>query len=300
MKKITVTIGIAAYNEEKNIANLLKSLLAQKENQIVIEAIRIASDGSTDSTVAKVKTFGDKRIKCIDDQKRLGKPSRLNYFFKKTTSDVLVIIDADMICQDEYTIQKIALKFKNKKVGFASGGMHPLKGKTLVERAVNNYFIARTSVEKTFDFGKTSYPTHGFVAYSIDFLKDFRLPGNILNDDAYSYFACIHSKWKYVYAKEAGVFARSAGTLKDYTNQLIRYMKGGEQLKEYYKESIVTGALTLPAHVYLRIFGYQLIHNPLGYILLKIAFYYAVIMVKLSKKSYEVKWSMVASSKLLV
>ena len=50
-KKLTVTIGIPAYNEEANVRNLLVSLLAQKETNFKLQEIIVVSDGSTDKTV---------------------------------------------------------------------------------------------------------------------------------------------------------------------------------------------------------------------------------------------------------
>ena len=50
MKKLTVTIGIPAYNEEKNIGRLLKSLSNQKGDDFTLNEIVVLSDGSTDMT----------------------------------------------------------------------------------------------------------------------------------------------------------------------------------------------------------------------------------------------------------
>ena len=52
-----ISVGIMAFNEEKNIGRLLKAILSQKLNQIKITEIIVVSDGSTDKTDEIVKNF---------------------------------------------------------------------------------------------------------------------------------------------------------------------------------------------------------------------------------------------------
>src|SRR3989344_2956137 len=93
-RKFSVTIGIAAYNEEKNISYLLDSILKQKEKTIQIQKIIVVSDGSTDQTVSIINQYvqRDSRINCIVGHSRMGKPSRLNQLFNSIQTDVLVIL----------------------------------------------------------------------------------------------------------------------------------------------------------------------------------------------------------------
>lgn len=48
MKKLSVSVGIPAYNEEQNIASLIFGILKQKVNNITLKEIIVISDGSTD------------------------------------------------------------------------------------------------------------------------------------------------------------------------------------------------------------------------------------------------------------
>src|SRR3989344_5220459 len=104
--RLTVSIGTAAYNEEQNIKHMLASVLSQKEKNIKIKEILVVSDGSTDNTVAYAKTFKDKRIKILDDHKRLGKTPRVNQLLKLFKSDILVVLDADCIVGNSRAIEE--------------------------------------------------------------------------------------------------------------------------------------------------------------------------------------------------
>src|SRR5258708_3629060 len=99
MKKLTVTIGIPAFNEEKNIVNLLKSIAKQKGNLFIIKKIIILCDNCTDKTADKAFEFAKnyKNIHIILDNERKGKVARLNQLYTLNKSDVLITFDADIV-----------------------------------------------------------------------------------------------------------------------------------------------------------------------------------------------------------
>jgi len=299
-KNLTVTIGIPAYNEEKNIGNLLKSLLKQKEKTMEIKEIIVVSDGSTDNTVTIIRSFKDTRIHCIDGHLRIGQTSRLNQLFNEVKTDILVVIDADTICKDLLTIERLASGFKkNKNVGLVAGNTQPLPARTFIEKAVNNYIYARNSISDKFDFGKTGYSTHGFLAYSKKILENFHIPPDVLSGDAFSYLTCITSDFKHVYMENAIVYYRMAGSASDYFRQMTRYITGGYQLQGYFDKNLVINAIKLPLHVNLQIMMYQLRKNPIGYIILKLLTLACFFYCKRKCKSYNVTWSPIATSKSL-
>jgi len=80
--KPTITIGIPAYNEEQNIANMLDSVLAQK-GSFKLEKIIVACDGCLDKTPDIVRKFQmqNKNIILLEGKRREGKLYRLNQFY---------------------------------------------------------------------------------------------------------------------------------------------------------------------------------------------------------------------------
>ena len=84
-----ITVGIPAYNEEKNIAKIIVEL------KKVADQIIVCSDGSTDSTSIIAESLGAIIIK---HPKNLGYGSAIRSIFLKAreiNSEVLVTIDAD-------------------------------------------------------------------------------------------------------------------------------------------------------------------------------------------------------------
>jgi len=106
---LPVSIGICAYNEEKDIHYLIKSLLEQELERVFIKEIIIISDGCTDRTDQIVNKFnGDNRIKLIESKERRGKYIAVNKFLHCAKSPVLVLSSADIILSND-TIEKLCL-----------------------------------------------------------------------------------------------------------------------------------------------------------------------------------------------
>ena len=86
---MNITVGIPAYNEEKNIASIIVKL------KKIVDTIIVCNDGSNDSTSEIAKNLG---AIVIDHSKNLGYGAGIHSIFRKAkeiNSDVLVTIDAD-------------------------------------------------------------------------------------------------------------------------------------------------------------------------------------------------------------
>src|SRR5438045_3029896 len=70
----TVSLLIAAYNEEAVIADRVRNALELRYPRERIEIV-IASDGSTDATAQIVRRFHDERVRMLDFPRRRGKAS---------------------------------------------------------------------------------------------------------------------------------------------------------------------------------------------------------------------------------
>lgn len=299
-KILTVTIGTSAYNEENNIKNMLESVIRQNEETVLIKQIIAISDGSIDKTVEMAKSLNDPRIKVINDRRRLGKISRVNQLFKLFSTDVLVIIDSDMVMKDKNALKNIAEKFLNDKTtALVCGETEPLTARTFLESAINNYIIVRKSLEKEFCFGNTAYGAHAFLAYSKRFAKSLTIPKGILNDDAYSYFTCVSKGYKRYFASNAIALYRSPGSIKDHLNQSARHLAGGHQLKKYFGSDTIDKGFFVPTTIMIKTVLYQLLRNPIGYIFLKMLNSYCYYKSRKVADKLDTKWEVITTSKNL-
>lgn len=134
-----VSVVVAAHNEQRNIENKLRNLLAQDYHAASLQII-VASDGSTDQTVALARSFDDPRIEVLD-LPRQGKNSVLNAAVSHCTGDILVFTDADVHWIDG-TLQRLLAPFADPEVGGTVGNMNipvPGKGLSLGESLYRRY-----------------------------------------------------------------------------------------------------------------------------------------------------------------
>lgn len=90
MKKIKVAAIVPAYNEEANIGNVLKVLLASPE----LDEVIVVDDGSTDQTAQISREMGAKVIRLANNQ---GKGQAMREGVKATQAEIIVFLDADLI-----------------------------------------------------------------------------------------------------------------------------------------------------------------------------------------------------------
>jgi glycosyltransferase involved in cell wall biosynthesis len=113
-----VSIGIMAYNEEKNIGKLIRALLEQETKRIKIKEIVIVNSGSTDRTGQVVREFCGKGspVKLISEPDRAGKSRAISRFLRTQDSGVLVMESADTI-PEPGAIENLCLPLLDRRVG---------------------------------------------------------------------------------------------------------------------------------------------------------------------------------------
>lgn len=101
MNKHTVSVIVPAYNEEKKISHVLKSLV----NSLLIDEIIVINDGSSDKTLSIIKQF--KKILLINLKKNHGKSYAITKGIEKSKGDIIVFIDADLTGLNDSHINKL-------------------------------------------------------------------------------------------------------------------------------------------------------------------------------------------------
>lgn len=93
-ERVSVSVIVPAYNEEKNIKEILRMLLDVEQVLPSMEII-VIDDGSTDGTFEEIAKFSS-RVKLLKHEKNCGKGAALVTGFDEATGDVVVVQDADL------------------------------------------------------------------------------------------------------------------------------------------------------------------------------------------------------------
>src|SRR4051794_2033839 len=117
-----VTVVIAAYNEERFIAQAIESALAQDSPAELVDAI-VVDDGSTDTTAAvaaRYEATGRVRVvRCANG----GNVAAMNTGFALASGDVLAILDADDLWPADHVRRSVEVLEARPEVGLVYGDM---------------------------------------------------------------------------------------------------------------------------------------------------------------------------------
>ena len=115
----TVSLLVAAYNEEESIGRKIENALSLDYPREKLEII-IASDGSTDATNEIVRSYADQGVKLFDYPERGGKVSVINRSVSRAAHDIVILSDATTMYEPE-AIRNAAKHFTDSQVGVVVG-----------------------------------------------------------------------------------------------------------------------------------------------------------------------------------
>lgn len=300
MKKVTLTIAIPAYNEEANIKKLLDNLSRQNYENIALDKILVVSDHSTDNTAKIVKAYKNKKVKLIENIRRIGKPAVQNIMFKNTNSDYLVILDADILPDGKnFIMDLINPLMKDKKTGMTGADTVPAKNSTFVEKVISDSHLFKTGIYKKMAGGNNIYMCHGRGrALSRSFYTKIKIPVNCSQEDAYIYLLCNKLGFKFIYTPKAQVIFRSPATIADHAKQSMRFSQGNKSLYNYFDGEFIQRSYELPISIIFKEVFKFIINNPVSaalYILIQVY----IIVFKPASRTNVGAWNISASTKTL-
>lgn len=249
MKKVTVTIGIPAHNEEANIGNLLTSILKQKQKSFVIKKIYIVCDGCTDFTEFEAKKIAlrNHNIEILNDGKRKGKAARLNTIYELAKTDYILTLDADTMLDTNLEIERMVKTMQSSKdIQVVGARFIPVK---------LNSFMGKLSIVSYKSFedacwklnnGNNFFTLVGAASLiRTSLAKTFTYPKNLVSDQNYLYvMATKQNQNGYKLAKNTRVLIRTVSTFHDWRvlgvrstisdKQSVVSFFGNKILKEYY------------------------------------------------------------------
>ncbi len=242
-----VTVGICAYNEGKNIGELLKNVLFGQGLSCDSEVLVVCS-GCTDNTEEQVQEFTirDSRVKAYFERERHGKASAINYILSHALGDAIIFVSADtQPCEGSFS--KLLSKLQQPNVGIVSGNPVPVNSsRTLMGRIVKLMWRFHGHVfEELNDAGLARHATEIF---SIRRGIADKIPMQTVNDDAYIAVTAKKKGWLVKYSKESKVLICGPKTYQEYYQQRRRVIYGHYQLKKLTGEAPQYLVHMMPLH----------------------------------------------------
>lgn len=193
---------------------------------------------STDKTVEKALEVRDKRLKIIQNSKRMGNAQNINKICRMVKGDVVVLFDADVIMADGKTLHNLVQPFiMDQKVGLVSGLSWPTEASTFIEKAIHVTFKAYSKMRKGIKNGNSIYSCVGrSMALSKEFAKLVDIPKAVYASDTYLYLLCVKNNFKFKFVPSAKVIFNSPSTLRDHIKQNTRFVGSLENVYPIFGE----------------------------------------------------------------
>lgn len=300
MKRAKVTIGIPAYNEEENIKFLLKGLLTQNLQTVQVEEIIVVSDGSDDQTVKKIKSIKSPKIKVIENKVRLGGRVAQNRIISTANSEILILLDADVIPFGKNFIEKIVGPIlKDPKVGMTGADTISVKPTSIFERIISESHNLKREIYRKINNGDNLYNCHGRArAFRKELYKQIKWPADC-PEDAFSYFVCKKKNFKFKFVSGAKILFRSPSTIGDHLNQSTRFLNGRKQLESYFSPEIIKESYFIPNKFLIPSVIKFLAKKPFLISTYLIVYLYSKTQ-SILRKDYESIWEISKSSKKVI
>lgn len=234
-EKKEVTIIMSLYNEESVIAEKLDSILNSDYPLDKIKII-IGSDNSNDNTNEIVEAYAKKHqnIDFTAFTERQGKSNVINSMIDKSTSEILILSDANVFF-DKNTISELVKPFSDPKVGLVDTHMKntglkkegiSIQEKSYISREV--YIKHREGIL----WGTMMGPFGGCFAMRRELYSP--VPKTFLVDDFYLCMKVLEKGYKAINNLDAVVYEDVSNNLSDEFRRKVRIATGDFQnLKEF-------------------------------------------------------------------
>lgn len=241
-EKIPVTLGICAYNEEKNIERTIRSIFRQKCEVCDVDEVLVVSSGSTDSTDDIVRRLEKEfpQVRLIPQERREGKNSAINLLFDNKKTEVMVFLNADNVFENSESLDRLIEPLLDDDVGMVGG--HPMP--TNNPATFSGYTVQL--LWRMHHYVAMQEPKTGELIAFRD--VGTRLPTDMQSDEDILRMELEKKGYRTVYAPEATILNRGPESMRDYIKQRTRVNIGENYMKRMFSYS-------LPTHDYGRLAG---------------------------------------------
>lgn len=222
----TVTLLIAAYNEEAVIAGKLENCLALDYPAEKLQVL-VAADGSTDRTVDIVRSFSSRGVELCYEPARRGKMAAINHAMQAARGEIVVFSDANNYYRRD-ALRELIRPFADPTVGAVSGAKHIVKGDGQLGEAEGLYWKYESFIKEQEARLWTCTAVAGEI-FAIRRELFTPAPEEVINDDFYLALQVIRRGFRVMYAPKAVSLERVSPSAQDEIVRRTRIIAGRYQ-----------------------------------------------------------------------
>jgi glycosyltransferase involved in cell wall biosynthesis len=264
---------------------------------VSLKEVIVYSDASTDGTQDALTRMKMKSLRVLSGKKRMGKSYAMNQIITETSSDILVLLDGDILIRDNQMIEKLIEPIRLQHADLTSARVKEFWTKSKFEDILKISMLLKKDIFESYKKGNNIYTCHGRArAFSKKLYTSIVFNKNIVAEDAYAYLYAVQNKFTYIFAKNANIHYRLPGTFKDHQKQSVRFIQSYKQLAREFGESFIAQETKLPKRVALPFVFQYFLKYPLT-IFLYVSILVYVRFRSLFVSEMMIKWQVSESTK---
>jgi glycosyltransferase involved in cell wall biosynthesis len=300
LKKLSLTIGIPAYNESGTVCTLLDSIFRQTQKNYRLEKIIVITDGSTDDTYLKVNLYAKRysQIQTVNTKTRISKTAKLNYLYHINNSSLLLTLDADVVLAKTDTIDEmVKIMLADDDAEIVAGRLEPIKPNGFIPITIYTIHIIWNEMRARLP--NSDHIANLYGAASLlrkQFSKSFKYPENITADEEFLYMKA-KDKNGFRYAITSLINYRTVKTIREYQYQSYRSNTERIELVPYFGNLILTEH-QIPIGIKFKAICMMILKNPI-YTLCALGLDSIIKILPLNDKlNQDGKWMRLKTSKI--
>ena len=305
----SVSILIAAYNEEGTISETLHSIAAQ-DYPGAFEVL-VIDDGSTDGTAAAVEALPYAWLRLLRQPHNTAKAAALNRGLTESSHDIVVTLDADSYLHRE-ALRNIVQRYLTDPQGTVA-----VAGTVLVRNSRENwvtkaqewdYFHGIAAIKRMQSLYHGTLVAQGaFSLYERSAVMRVGGWPDCVGEDIVLTWAMLGQRWRVGHAEDALCFTNAPDTLSQFIRQRRRWARGMMEAFRHHPRILrvirmstffilwnllfpwldVVYTLAFIPGVILALFGYYWIAGPMTLALLPMALLMNLLMYRVSGMMFD-------------
>jgi cellulose synthase/poly-beta-1,6-N-acetylglucosamine synthase-like glycosyltransferase len=226
-----VTVVVVAFNEAQRIERRIENLLSLDYPREKLEIV-IASDGSSDQTVARAKYFEALGVRVLPFDTRRGKAAVLNDVVPSARGEIVVLADARQRF-DDGTLRALVADFGDPRVGAVSGELvirsRANESGSTIAAGASFYWQYEKFIRRNESRANSTVGATGAV-YAIRRDLFERMPDDTLLDDVLIPLKIISRGYRVIFEPGARAYDLAAGSPRQEFVRKVRTIAGTFQL----------------------------------------------------------------------
>lgn len=233
----TLTVVIAAYNEERVIATKIENTLALRYPTHRLRVL-VAADGSTDATVDIARRYGAHGVTVLHRPERRGKTAALNRAVASVDSDIVVFSDANNYFDEDALVQLVR-HFADPRIGGVCGLKQIYDSASRESSVGDGLYWRYEAAIKLAESRLGSITTADGEIFAIRRQLFRPIDERLINDDAAITFDLVHQGYRVVYEPAARSYEHASIRIEDDFHVKTRMVTGGFQTLVHYRRLLL-------------------------------------------------------------